>query len=368
MAKEKKISRRDLKARAFLSRVKRKILKNVRLVRIILFSLVMILFFVLGFAFLKILLQKTSLKHYWNFFRTFTSSSISDFRSDDMKVNFLVLGKGGAGHEAPDLTDTMIFVSLKLEDKDQNPGIYLVSLPRDIWIEPLRTKLNSVYYWGNKKEEGGGLAFLKVVVEDVIGEPIHYGLVVDFSLFKEVIDTLGGIDIYVEEPFIDEWYPIAGRENDSCNGDPLLKCRYETVEFKEGWQKMDGETALKFVRSRKSQGDEGNDLARAKRQQLVIKAIISSFKKKDFWLSFDKIKSLLALANNHIETDLNKEAQLALLRRFLKAKCNIKNEVLPQDLFVVPPKLPKYDNLYVFIPKSEDFKEVHKWVDDFLKD
>lgn len=285
-----------------------------------------------------------------------------------MKVNFLVLGKGGAGHEAPDLTDTMIFVSLKIKDKNRKPGVYLISLPRDIWIEPLRTKLNSVYYWGNKKEPGGGLAFSKAVVEDVVGETIHYGLVVDFSLFKEVIDTLGGVDIYVEEPFVDEWYPIAGRENDSCNGDPLFKCRYETVEFKEGWQKMDGGTALKFVRSRKSQGDEGNDLARAKRQQLVIKAIIGSLKKKDFWLSFNRVKSLLVLINKYVETDLDEKTMIALAKHFFKARSNIENEVLSQDLFIVPPRLPKYDNLYVFIPKSGDFKEVHKWVDDFLKD
>ena len=365
MAKEKKLSRRILKLRASVLKIRRKIFKNVWFVRGVIFSSILVLFFILVFGLIK-LIQNTRVHYYLDLFRAFAFSSTSDFRSTGTRVNFLILGKGGAGHEAPDLTDTMIFVSLKLKDKEQKPGIYLISLPRDIWIEPLRAKLNSVYYWGNKKEVGGGLVLSKAVVEEVTGEPVHYALVVDLSLFKEVIDSLGGIDVYVEEPFVDEWYPIAGRENDNCNGDPLFKCRYETVRFEKGWQKMDGETALKFVRSRKAQGDEGNDLARAKRQQLVIKAIINSLQKREFWSSFDKVKNIANLVFKYVETDIDTRTMVALSRQFLAARSNIKNEVLPKDLFIVPLKSSKYDNLYVFVPKEGSFDEVHKWVDNFL--
>src|SRR5690606_11303223 len=109
--------------------------------------------------------------------------------------------------------------------------------------------------------------------EFVTGEPVHYAMVMDFSGFKEVIDTLGGVEVDVEHSFTDTEYPIAGRENDLCDGDPEYRCRYETIEFKQGRQYMDGETALKFVRSRHAEGDEGNDFARSACQQRVISAI-----------------------------------------------------------------------------------------------
>lgn len=367
MAKEKKLSRRILKLRAIWFKFQRKVLSKVVLVRSLFFALILALFIFLGIGLFRFV-KNTNLYFYWDLFKTFAFSSTSDFRSDGKRVNFLILGKGGAGHEAPDLTDTMIFASLKLKSEEQSPGLYLISLPRDIWVDSLRAKLNSVYFWGNKKEPSGGLTLSKVVVEDVVGEPVHYVLVVDFSLFKEVIDVLGGVDIYVEEPFVDNWYPIAGKENDNCNGDPLFKCRYETIEFKKGWQKMDGETALKFVRSRKAEGDEGNDLARAKRQQLVIKAIINALQSKDFWMSFHKVKNLLTIVFKYVETDIDIKTMIALARQILPARNNIKNEVLPKDLFFVPPKISQYDNLYVFIPKENNFDEVHKWVDQFLAD
>jgi LCP family protein required for cell wall assembly len=364
MAKEKKISRRILKIRSGLLKLKRHFFRNVWIVRSLIFISVLIAIF--GIVFIVTgALRKTKAYYYFDLFKTFVRSSTSDFRSDENRVNFLILGKGGAGHEAPDLTDTMIFASLSL-DKN-NPKISLVSLPRDIWIEPLRAKLNSVYYWGNQKEKGGGLVLSKAIVEEITGKPVHYAFVVDFSLFREVIDILGGVDVYVEESFIDNWYPIAGKENDSCGGDPLLKCRYETVKFEKGWQKMDGDLALKFVRSRKAEGDQGTDIARSRRQQLVIKAIFSSLQKKEFWSSYDKVRRLADVFLDNVETDIDLKASLSLLQRFYKPRNNIKNEVLPQDLLLVPPKSPKYDNLYVFIPKSGNWGEINNWFDDFLK-
>jgi len=143
-------------------------------------------------------------------------------------MNILILGKGGQGHEAPDLTDTVIFASLKHND----PTLALVSLSRDIWIPELRAKLNSAYYWGNQKQENGGQILAKSTVEQIVGKPIHYIVVVDFSGFKNIIDTLGGIEVEVERSFIDERYPISGREADDCGGDdPEFLCRFETVSF-----------------------------------------------------------------------------------------------------------------------------------------
>jgi len=110
----------------------------------------------------------------------------------------------------------------------------------------------------------------KSVAEEIVGIPVHYAVVVDFDFFQKVIDELGGIEVDVETDFVDDRYPIKGREDDLCNGDPKFSCRYETVEFKKGLQFMDGGAALKFVRSRNAEGDEGTDLARIARQEKVI--------------------------------------------------------------------------------------------------
>ena len=82
-------------------------------------------------------------------------------------------------------------------------------------------------------------------------------------------------------------------------------CRYETVHFEKGLQKMDGITALKYARSRHSLSEEGSDFARAKRQQIVINAT------KNKALSFStfsnpvKLKNLYDAYKDNLETDIS---------------------------------------------------------------
>ena len=64
----------------------------------------------------------------------------------------------------------------------------LVSLPRDIWSPTLRDKINSAFHYGEEKKKGGGLTLAKFVVEEVLGQPVHYSILVDFSSFKGLID------------------------------------------------------------------------------------------------------------------------------------------------------------------------------------
>jgi polyisoprenyl-teichoic acid--peptidoglycan teichoic acid transferase len=280
------------------------------------------------------------------------------------RTNLLILGKGGGSHEAPELTDTMIFASISHDDPQ---SIDLISLPRDIWISDLRGKLNSVYYWGNKQQENGGLVLAKSTVEEIIGQPVHYAVVFDFSGFKNVIDILGGIDVEVEKGFTDEWFPIPGKENDLCDGDPEYKCRYETITFVPGVEHMNGERALKFVRSRHSEDlESGTDIARSQRQRKVIDAVIRKMTTREIVTSPAKLRELFEAAQNYSETDLNQEAIAVLARRVYQAKDDIQSHSIPEDLLVVPPYTAEYDNLYVFIPVVGDWSQVQKWVQDTL--
>lgn len=359
MTKKNKLSRR-------LLRVKKFFLRNVILTRFIIFSFFSFIIFYFSFLVLSYLKNKGSF-YYFGLARAFVFPSFSDFRVSERRVNFLILGKGGAGHEAPDLTDTMIFASLFLGEGSRKPNITLISLPRDIWISDLRTKLNSLYYWGNKKQENGGISLARVKTEEMLGVPIHYVIVVDFGVFREVIDLLGGVNVYVENSFEDKWYPIEGKENDDCGGDPLFRCRYKTVAFEKGWHNMDGETALEFVRSRKAEGDEGTDIARQRRQQQVIEAIKNALLDKSFFLSPVKVKSFLNLILFNTETDIDAKAAFALARYAFLARGNIKKEILNERFLDNPPISPKYDNLYVFVPKGGDWKNVQVWVKEVLE-
>ena len=208
-------------------------------------------------------------------------------KSDHGRINLLLLGTGGPGHEGPYLSDTMIFASIDKKGKD----IVLISIPRDLWAPNLSAKINSAYAFGI--ERGDGLQLVEETVSLLFGMPVHYAFRLDFNGFVEVVDLVGGLVVNVEKPFVDNRYPIAGLEDDLCtltiekeqidgqevevvkvsdqekirisdlndSNDPFT-CRYETIEFAKGETLMDGQTALKFVRSRHGSSQEGSDFAR----------------------------------------------------------------------------------------------------------
>ena len=114
------------------------------------------------------------------------------------RTNILLLGKGGGTHPGASLTDSIIFMSVNNSTGDT----VMISLPRDIWVEELErpedNKLNRMYEIGEGMKKGGGLLLSKAIVSHLIGQPIHYAVLIDFEGFKKAIDILGGIDIEVE--------------------------------------------------------------------------------------------------------------------------------------------------------------------------
>ena len=343
------------------SRFKRRLFKHVWFIRLALLVGVIALF--AGLLILLVLvLNSFGLGRYSKLASAFILAPGDKLEQIDNRTNILILGKGGDGHEAPDLTDTIMLASV---DGDGG-GLSLISVPRDIWIEELRAKINSAYYWGNQKSDGGGIVLSKATVESVLGVPIQYVVVVDFSDLSKVVDLLGGVEVNVENSFTDEHYPIAGREADLCGGDPTLACRYETIKFEKGVQSMDGTTALKFVRSRYAKGDEGTDFARAARQQKVIEGIQKKIMSRETYLSPKKISGLLNLFDQSVETDLSDEGFAVAARKLFDSGGKKQTYVLGEDLLDHPPISPKYDNLYVFVPKSGSWDEVHSWVEDIL--
>jgi len=318
-----------------------------------------IIFFLIFFVFYLLI------RPYYIFFKKVTGVSPiwllftqGDFKQAEGKVNFLLLGKPDGNYEGPNLTDSIIVASLNLQEEKIN----LISLPRDIWSETLKDKINSAYAYGEAKKVGGGFILAKAEVEAVVGLPIHYAILVDFERFKELIDYLGGIDVEVERSFTDFKYPIRGRENDLCNEDPEYKCRYEQITFKKGVQHMDGDLALKFVRSRNAKGVEGSDFARNKRQQKVLLAIYEKIKARIKNFNVKEVEKIYLLVNKILKRDISNKDLAYITKKIIFSK-NIKiNQIsLPEDLFIIP-EPSQYQGKYVLIPKDGNFDSIHQYI------
>lgn len=324
-------------------------------VKYIVLFLVLAVFFGIFFAF------RSNIGSLFNPVTIASTITRADLKEADGRTNILVLGADRRDTESNVfLTDTILVASIGRVEGNA----VLISLPRDLWVETpsgYRSKINAVYANGGPNE-------LMQVVEDVLGLPIHYYGVVDFKIFEDSIDILGGIDVNVENSFTDYYYPIAGKENAPLNE------RYETISFEQGLQTMNGETALKYVRSRKGDNNEGTDFARSKRQQNVISAIKDKVVSLDTLLDISKIKELYDTYSTNVDTDID---FITLQQFYLLSQqvdiAGIKSVVLDDrsaaeegGLLYAPQDTELYGGAYVLVPKSGDYSQMHAYVQRFL--
>ena len=271
------------------------------------------------------------------------------------RTNIVLLGIAGGTHAGSDLTDTIIVLSLTSEA----PSLAMISVPRDIWSETLKDKINSAYHYGEAKKAGGGLILAKAILSDVVGLPIHYGVVVDFSGFQDMIDLVGGIELTVPQSFTDTEFPIPGKEDDPCDGDPTYACRFVAVHFDEGSQRMDGERALIYVRSRHGEGEEGSDFARTRRQQDVMIALREQLSDPGVWTSPQRIAPLVDAFKKTVETDMNigELATVGKLTSRIPPEQILRVSIEP--LLTVPPI--SWYGRYVLLP-VESFSQIHEYI------
>jgi anionic cell wall polymer biosynthesis LytR-Cps2A-Psr (LCP) family protein len=129
---------------------------------------------------------------------------------------------------------------------------------------------------------------------------------------------------------------------------------------------MNGETALKYVRSRYSQGTEGTDLARDARQQAVMVAVKEKVLSASTLLNPVKLWKIWKVITQSVETDLTQSAGAILARKMFMARNSIKSLVLLPEFLVNPPISVKYDNQYVFVPKAGNLNQVKDWIKGLL--
>ena len=279
-------------------------------------------------------------------------------RDENGYTNVLLLGDGGHVRDGADLIDTIMVASFDYEDN----SVALLSIPRDLYIEADETlgvtyggKINELYrnHKNLIENENDRFELFKRVAGEVVGLDIQYYVRVDFNAFVEVVDSLGGITVDVQEDIYDPFYP-----NETDDG-------YTLFTISKGLQEMDGETALKFVRSRKTT----SDFDRAGRQQLVIEAIQQEALGKNILTSPGKLKDIYYAIQNNVNTDMTLREMISMagvgknMDRSKVVRKVIHDDPGQEGGFLYTPERELYNGQFVLIPFGNNLDLIHKYAD-----
>ena len=226
---------------------------------------------------------------------------------DQGRVNILLTGNSSddPGHAGANLTDSIMIISLDTK----NNGGFIMSIPRDLWVNygtnscsfGREGKINAVYECGEDvefKEDGfpeGGVGLLEKVIERDFGIDINYFVKLNYTAFREAVNTVGGIDITIKT---DDPRGLYDGNIAVVDGGPL--------KLSNGTHHLNGQTALNLARARCDTvcyGFTRGDFDRTERQREMLIAL------KDKALSLGilgnplKISSLLDSIGNNVETD-----------------------------------------------------------------
>lgn len=281
------------------------------------------------------------------------------------RINILALGLDRRAHERPEntRTDTMMVMSIDPEDM----SVSMVSIPRDLEVTyeypnggSQRIRINAVHVYGSVSgDKGSGPAASKKAVSALLDIPIHYFVRVDFSGFERVVDELGGITLDVQTRLYDYQYP------DNNYG-------YDPIRIDPGVQVMDGETALKYARSRYAiDAAQAGDLARSRRQQEVLVAIKEKAIASRWGLISNpvRIAAMLDTLKDNILTDIQLEEMAELAK--IAQQIDTANPRKVASMVLGPPEIYHEDRPgsgWRFYLRDSTGKEVQNLVAEFLAD
>ncbi|RLC38973.1 hypothetical protein DRH27_00935 [Candidatus Falkowbacteria bacterium] len=282
---------------------------------------------------------------------------------DRERINMLLLGMGGSRHEGGYLTDTIMIASLDIKTKK----IALISIPRDLavpaedrgWI-----KINHINAYAEAEAQNSGGLAISQAVSDVFAIPIDYYIRLDFDGFVNIVDELGGLNVQVENTLDDYSYPVMGMEE----AEPY-EARYEHLHVEEGWQKMDGDLALKFARSRHGIRGEGSDFARAKRQQKILEAAKNKILSMSVLFKPKMISDIISQYNEHVSTNLKIWEIIKLWDLFKDVdKEHIINKVIDNGPNGLLTESISEKGAYILSPRSGDFAEIQYFINSIFSD
>jgi LCP family protein required for cell wall assembly len=239
------------------------------------------------------------------------------------RINILVLGEDNV--EGSRRSDTILVATLDID----NENVRVLSIPRDTRMNIPRygpQKVNHAYAYGKTD-------LVRETVQRFLGVPISYYVKVDYDNFPKLVDMVGGVDIYV------------GKDMKYTD-----KRGHLEINIPEGKQRMNGETALKYVRFRK---DARGDIGRVHRQQQFMKAMLHRMYEPENLLRFAAIVNEV---KNTVATDVN-PSMILQLGYFVKKMDKQTDKIF---FMMLPGTASLIDNLSYWVPDT-------KAVEAFLK-
>lgn len=222
---------------------------------------------------------------------TTTQAPVSVLDTNE-RVNILLLGGDFGEGRTGIRTDTMITVSIDPVTGDTA----MFSIPRNWTQSPLPDGMgvwdcncypeliNELWIAGETypdaftgPSENPSVNAVKGVISEFLGIPIHYYAMVNLDGFVEIVDALGGVEIYVPSTVIDEEYPLEDGSG------------YERIQIDSGWQKLNGHLALAYARTR----NQDSDYFRMNRQRCVIEAMIEQADPVSLLLNFASLADVI---------------------------------------------------------------------------
>lgn len=263
------------------------------------------------------------------------------------QINVLLLGMRGENMDGGGLlADTIMVAAIKPAENK----VALISVPRDLYVQDPGTsshsKINAIHALYEEKGEGKGMETMKQVVAEVTGLPIHYVVRLDFRGFKELVDTVGGVDVYLDKPFT---------EPSQFEGEAAAN-----FSLPAGKNHLNGEKALFFVRARYT----SSDFERAKRQQQVLIALKDKLLTLGTLGDFGKASNILNILGNDVRTDMD----ISEMKMAFDLSVEMRDPQIKQKVFDTSPEglldSAKADTpegkTYILLPAGGNYDKIHE--------
>lgn len=242
-------------------------------------------------------------------------------QDENGRTNILLFGtsEDDPGHDAPYLTDSIIVLSIDQKNKDAK----MFNLPRDLMVEygtacisGYRGKINEVYgcHYNDGQDEAAGAMALQKTVSEVTGVDLQYYAHVNYTVVREAVGAVGGVDITIEsrDPRgqMDanfDWKCGVGDRKVS-RAEVLRRCppSGHFIDYPNGPVTLDAEHALYLAQARgegMSYGFEMSNFDREKNQQKIIKALREKAMSAGTLTNIGKVTSLIDAFGNNLRTD-----------------------------------------------------------------
>ena len=200
------------------------------------------------------------------------------------KLNIMIMGVDERPQEDdPGRSDTLLVMTIDTESREAS----IVSVPRDTRLRIKGLGWDKV----NHAFSVGGVALTRQTTENFLGIPMDYYAKVNLESFGRIVDAIGGVTIDVEKrmQYEDTW-------------------DHYVIDLKPGVQRLDGRTALQYVRYR----DEEGDIGRISRQQKFIKAVLAEISSPAIIL---KAPSIIREVFASLDTDMPIGLMMGLARK-----------------------------------------------------